>query len=136
MPEHVIGMPAHPRLRKALEKFELTVSPNIRLIAPVEYLDMIALITSAALVLTDSGGLQKEAYILRIHTVTLRDDTEWVETVSTGWNRLVGSTTKAILAGVAHALQETLSEHPDLYGDGHTSEKIISKLAELTPLSG
>lgn len=124
-----IILPAHPRLRKALSTAGLQVSPNVRLIDPVGYLDMIGLTSHARVVLTDSGGLQKEAYALGTPCVTLREETEWVETVEVGWNQLAGSDPRRIVAGLSRALNETPSDHPDLYGDGRASERIAEMLA-------
>lgn len=126
-----IVLPAHPRLRKALAGADLRISPNVRLIEPVGYLDMIGLTSNARVVLTDSGGLQKEAYALETPCVTLREETEWVETVEVGWNQLVGSDPERIVAGVRRALHETPASHPALYGDGCASERIAATLAEL-----
>jgi UDP-N-acetylglucosamine 2-epimerase len=128
-----IIVPAHPRLRAALERFNLQVSANVRLIDPIGYLEMISLTSSARLVLTDSGGLQKEAYVLQVPCVTLRLDTEWVETVNAGWNRLVGTDSDRIVNGVQQALAATPAEHPDIYGNGHAGEHIVDVLASLTP---
>lgn len=120
-----VVLPVHPRLRRALEQSGFTVSPNVRLVPPVGYLDMIGLTMSARLVLTDSGGLQKEAYILGTPCVTLREETEWTETVVLGWNRLAGAETTRIIACVNAALAGTPSEHPNVYGDGTASEQIV-----------
>ena len=86
-----VVFPVHPRTRKAIAGAGCQLGPHVQLIDPVGYLDMVALTGSARLVLTDSGGLQKEAYWLGVPCVTLRDETEWVETVESGWNTLVGS---------------------------------------------
>lgn len=122
--------PVHPRTRHALTQigFKAPQNPNLHLIEPVSYLDMVSLAQSARLILTDSGGLQKEAYWLGVPCVTLRDETEWVETVEAGWNVVVGAgTTENIIRAI-----ETFSPpaaHPDLYGDGQTAGRIIQILA-------
>lgn len=123
-----VVIPAHPRLRKALEQSDVHVPANVRIIPPVGYLDMLSLSASARLILTDSGGLQKEAYALRVPCVTMRTETEWTETVEAGWNRVVGADDAAITAGVDAALRDTPEEHPDFYGDGSASQKIIDIL--------
>ncbi|MBE2185001.1 MAG: UDP-N-acetylglucosamine 2-epimerase (non-hydrolyzing) [Anaerolineae bacterium] len=123
-----VVLPAHPRLRNALEQSDLMVSPNVRLVPPVGYLDMLGLTQSARLVLTDSGGLQKEAYILGTPCVTLREETEWVETIELGWNRLAGSDRARIIAAVEAALASAPENHPDVYGDGAASERVVNHL--------
>lgn len=83
--------PVHPRTRKFLNENDYRIPENVRLIDPVGYFDIIALEKSARMLLTDSGGMQKEAYWLKVPCITLRDETEWVETVETGWNVLTGA---------------------------------------------
>ena len=118
-----VVLPLHPRTRARLLE---DVSPRIRLIEPVGYLDMLALEDSAALIVTDSGGVQKEAYFLGKPCVTLRDSTEWTETVDAGWNVLVGSDSKRIAAAIGSFRPN--GERPDLFGDGHAAEKITALL--------
>jgi UDP-GlcNAc3NAcA epimerase len=122
--------PVHPRTRARLESFGLTVPAGIRLVEPVGYLDMLRLTSEAVLVLTDSGGLQKEAYLLETPCVTLRTETEWVETVDAGWNTVVGSTPGSIAAAGFEALKGPKPvAHPNLYGDGDAARKIATQLA-------
>ena len=90
--------PVHPRTRPLLDRLEL--SPNVHLIEPVGYLAMLQLVRNAHAVLTDSGGVQKEAYWLGTPCITLRDETEWVETLAGGWNQLVGANPDAIISAV------------------------------------
>ncbi len=97
-----VVLPVHPRLKKMLERFELSLPPTVRAIEPVGFLDLLALLEGSAVVVTDSGGLQKEAYMLRRQCVTVRDTTEWVETVTSGWNRLVEP--ESLKRAVAEAL--------------------------------
>ena len=92
-----VVFPVHPRARKVIAEADCGSEPHVHLIDPVGYLEMVALSASARLVLTDSGGLQKEAYWLGVPCVTLRDETEWVETVEAGWNTLVGADPRAIV---------------------------------------
>ena len=116
--------PVHPRTRKAIERSGCRVNCNVRLIDPVGYVEMVGLASAARLVLTDSGGLQKEAYWLRIPCVTLREDTEWVETVEVGWNKLVGSDTEKITQAVKSLAPN--GSPPSLYGDGFAAEKCVN----------
>ena len=108
-------IPLHPRTRKKLE--ELAISFNsLQLLAPVSYLDMITLAQNARVILTDSGGLQKEAYWLKVPCLTLRDETEWIETVKAGWNLIVGAQKETIVRNVQ--IFTCPEPHFPLYGDG------------------
>ncbi len=124
-----VVFPAHPRTRAALDGAAIALPPNVRLSAGVGYLDFAALASQARLVLTDSGGVQKEAYWYRVPCVTLRETTEWVETVETGWNRLAGDDPDRIVAAVRDAAPS--AAHPDLYGDGKAAERIADLLATI-----
>lgn len=119
--------PVHPRARKMITDGGFELSSHVRLIDPVGYMDMVALAGAARLILTDSGGLQKEAYWLRVPCLTLRDETEWVETVEAGWNTLVGPGTDAIVTAVRGA--RSLPTHPTLYGDGLAASRCVDLLA-------
>lgn len=112
--ETPIVMPVHPRTRKLLASRGLT--PGLTLIDPIGYLDMARLLSQSAAVFTDSGGLQKEAYFHRVPCVTLRDETEWVETIEAGWNRL--------WTGGDYAPRRDIAD----YGSGDASAKIASAL--------
>ncbi len=135
-----VVLPLHPRTRKALGAGVEAVGPAVRLIGPVAYLDMLALEDGARIVLTDSGGMQKEAYWAGVPCVTLRDRTEWVELVQTGCNRLAGADPEAILSAVADfeagdaALP--LDRPGELYGDGRSAEKVVQALVEAPPGRG
>jgi UDP-N-acetylglucosamine 2-epimerase len=126
--DRVAVFPVHPRTRLAItdHKVNLAGLSNIRFIEPLAYFDMLALIQSARKVITDSGGVQKEAYCLNIPCITLRSETEWVETLAGGWNTLVGAETSAIL----HAILQPPPSDPTLrhYGDGRASWAIASIL--------
>jgi UDP-GlcNAc3NAcA epimerase len=113
-----IIFPLHPRTRQRIEGFGLDLA-GLRTVEPLGYLDMTLLSHHAASIYTDSGGLQKEAYFHRVPCVTLRDETEWVETVEAGWNRLWRSS--------ATEAQGTISD----YGEGHTSHSIAKLLADI-----
>ena len=123
-----VVLPVHPRLRKMLGVFDLRFSENVRATDPLGYLDMIAMLDACTIVITDSGGLQKEAYMLRRPTVTVRDTTEWVETVDAGWNRLCDTAPAAFQAAVAAALEPPPAEHPDFYGTCGVGQRICDVL--------
>jgi UDP-GlcNAc3NAcA epimerase len=125
-----VVFPAHPRTSAALEAAGISLGPDVRVIPPVGYLDFAALASQARVVLTDSGGVQKEAYWYGVPCVTLRTTTEWVETLETGWNRLVGTDPDAIVAAVRETAPA--GDHPLLYGDGHASEKIADLLCTMS----
>jgi UDP-N-acetylglucosamine 2-epimerase len=118
--------PVHPRTRKAITAAGCHLASHIQLIDPLSYVDMTALTRSARLVLTDSGGLQKEAYWMGVPCVTLRDETEWVETVGCGWNRLVGSDTARIVDAVRSFAPA--GPQPMLYGDGQAAGRCVELL--------
>jgi UDP-GlcNAc3NAcA epimerase len=121
IPERVV-FPAHPRTRGRLPE----LAPNVLVVEPLGYLDMAALSSQARVILTDSGGLQKEAYWYGVPCVTARPSTEWVDTVEVGANVLVDDDPNAIVAAVAEAVLP--SSLPPLYGDGHASERVASAL--------
>jgi len=123
-----VALPLHPRTQKRAAELGIEIDGNIRVLVPQGYLDMLALQRGAACILTDSGGIQKEAYHLRVPCVTLRDETEWVETVAAGWNTVVGTDPERILAAVARRPGAD-APHPDLYGDGMTARRIVEILS-------
>jgi len=120
----------HPRTASNLEGFGLDATveatPNIKSVPPVSYIETVSLLRSAAGLLTDSGGMQKEAYFFGIPCVTLREETEWVETVELGWNRLSGADTERIVE--AASAMSVPARHPDVYGDGFAAEAIVAAL--------
>lgn len=118
--------PVHPRTRAALAEAACPSMPQVRLIDPLGYLDMVTLIGSARLVLTDSGGVQKEAYWLGVPCLTLRAETEWVETVQTGWNTLVGADPVRIVEAVRSITPP--AARPPLYGDGRAAPRCVDLL--------
>jgi UDP-N-acetylglucosamine 2-epimerase len=122
-------VPMHPRTRRRLQEFGLEPGPTLRAIDPVGYLDMLALTMNGAAVLTDSGGLQKEAYYMAVPCVTLRSETEWVETVSAGWNVLAGDPA-ALAEAVERVTAGRPSDRPQLYGDGQTAARIAAALVD------
>jgi UDP-N-acetylglucosamine 2-epimerase len=118
--------PVHPRTRRAIDRTGFRLGSHVQVIDPLGYLDMIELTRSARLVLTDSGGLQKEAYWLGIPCVTLRDETEWVETVKNGWNKLVGCDSKQILDAVMSF--QPSEPRVALYGNGGAAARCVELL--------
>ncbi|MEN6356686.1 MAG: UDP-N-acetylglucosamine 2-epimerase (non-hydrolyzing) [Armatimonadota bacterium] len=125
-----VVLPLHPRTHKALERNGLlgVAKRSLRLIEPVGYLDMVKLEKSAALIATDSGGVQKEAFFHKVPCVTLRDETEWVELVEMGWNCICVPTSADLVADTVRSMMGTVGrdEHP--YGNGDASEKIADIL--------
>jgi UDP-GlcNAc3NAcA epimerase len=124
--------PVHPRTRQALERAGLLadLASSIQVVEPLGYIEMLAMLRSARTVVTDSGGLQKEAYFVGTPCVTLRGETEWTETVSLGWNTLV--TTLSVEA-IVHAVRAARRPAPSAerpYGDGRAAERIARHLAE------
>ncbi|MGA2667121.1 MAG: UDP-N-acetylglucosamine 2-epimerase (non-hydrolyzing) [Patescibacteria group bacterium] len=121
-----IIFPVHPRTVNYLKEYKLDILishyPIIRLIKPVGFFDMIALEANASLILTDSGGVQKEAYLDYVPCVTLREQTEWIETVAAGWNRLAGTNINKIVR-LSRNFPEP-KNHPNFLGDGKSYTKI------------
>ncbi|MGB8323261.1 MAG: UDP-N-acetylglucosamine 2-epimerase (non-hydrolyzing) [Candidatus Acidiferrum sp.] len=124
--QQLVVFAVHPRTRRAIESVNYQFNANVRLIEPVGYLDMVSLSDGATLILTDSGGLQKEAYWLAVPCITLREQTEWVETIETGWNTLVGCDSEKIVQAVCSFAPPTL--HPALYGDGCAAARCVELL--------
>jgi UDP-N-acetylglucosamine 2-epimerase (non-hydrolysing)/UDP-GlcNAc3NAcA epimerase len=124
----------HPRTRDRLERAGLldglTASGQVVLAPPLPYLEFTALMCNARAVLTDSGGLQKEAYLAGVPCVTLRGSTEWTETVEHGWNVLVDLDRGAALAALE---QDPPSARPELYGDGHAGDRVVAALTLHVP---
>ncbi|HEY8647195.1 MAG TPA: UDP-N-acetylglucosamine 2-epimerase, partial [Gaiellaceae bacterium] len=116
--------PVHPRTRHALDEHKIELPDNVQALEPLGYLEMLALLVAADAVVTDSGGLQKEAYWLRVPCVTVRPSTEWVDTVAAGANTLVEP------PSLAAALEQARypADAPELYGDGHAAERVAASL--------
>lgn len=126
--------PVHPRTRKNLDEFGLAADiagmTNVRMVDPLPYVEMNGLLQNATALLTDSGGMQKEAYFFGVPCVTLRDETEWVETVESGWNALVGADATRLVAAVTSSRPS--GDRPDFYGDGHAAEAIVAALEDMS----
>ncbi|MCY1166715.1 UDP-2,3-diacetamido-2,3-dideoxy-D-glucuronate 2-epimerase [compost metagenome] len=117
----------HPRTRKLLAEQGLAGALGaVKVVDPVSFLDMVRLEQSAQAIVTDSGGVQKEAYFFGVPCLTTRDETEWVETVDSGWNRLVGADAATITS--AYAALQRPAARPLLYGDGHAADRILDLL--------
>jgi UDP-GlcNAc3NAcA epimerase len=126
--EKQVILPLHPRTKKIIEDLKLNTD-RLTLIDPVGYLEMVWLIDHCKLVMTDSGGLQKEAYFFEKPCITLRDETEWVELVENGFNILAGANQEKIIDTYKnHTSHFTLHTSLNLYGDGTASRKIIEEL--------
>jgi UDP-GlcNAc3NAcA epimerase len=116
-------LPLHPRTKSKLEGIQF--NDNIKIIEPVSYLEMILLLKNSSKVLTDSGGLQKEAYFMQKPCITLRDETEWIETLNGNWNFIVGTDRNLIIEKIS---VNTFDEQGEYYGDGKAGEKIVKAL--------
>jgi UDP-GlcNAc3NAcA epimerase len=123
--ERRVIFPLHPRTRKSIETWNLEVPANVEMREPVTYTEMLVLERDAVAIATDSGGVQREAYTWGVPCITMREETEWIETVSTGWNTLVGVDAEKFRAALAKP--EPVDRSP-IFGDGHAAERI----AELT----
>lgn len=131
-----VVFPVHPRTRAAAQRFGINLEARgVRVVEPVGYLDMVMLEKHARLVVTDSGGVQKEAFFCRVPCVTLRQETEWTELVELGANRLVPPTDgEAVAAGIAGSVGAGTAGPADAkpYGDGHAAERVVDILARLS----
>lgn len=141
--EEPIILPVHPRTRQRIVEFGLgnpqsfdyaqdkSATRNPKLIEPVGYLDMLVLEQNARLILTDSGGMQKEAYFFGVPCVTLRPETEWVETVEAGWNVVVGASGAQIVSAV-NGRKSPKGTPPAVFGDGQAAERIVGLITRRT----
>jgi UDP-GlcNAc3NAcA epimerase len=127
--EETVVFPLHPRTATAIEKQGHRLGGHVHPRPPLGYLDFAALASQARVILTDSGGVQKEAYWYGVPCVTLRENTESVETVGLGWNRLVGSDPERIVEEARAA--RAPAQHPPLYGDGHAADSIADLICTI-----
>jgi len=121
-------LPLHPRTRARLASFGVPLPANVRIIDPVGYLDMVMLEKHAALVATDSGGVQKEAFFHRVPCVTLRNETEWVELLTAGWNRLVPPVAEPEIAAAIDEAIGSTGKDVQPYGAGNAATLIAARL--------
>jgi UDP-N-acetylglucosamine 2-epimerase (non-hydrolysing) len=130
--EAPVIFPAHPRTRKKFAEYGIAPAANVSVVEPLPYFDMLAALAGARAVLTDSGGVQKEAYILKVPCVTLRENTEWVETIEDGWNVLVGADADRIVlaAGKANGAHR---RHDARFGDGHAAARMAAIISAFEP---
>jgi UDP-N-acetylglucosamine 2-epimerase len=126
-----VVFPVHPRTRQRIAQFGISLPESgigkLALIDPVGYLDILVLEKNSRLILTDSGGMQKEAYFFAVPCLTLREETEWVETIDAGWNRLVGADQSAIVQSAVE-FHPPVGSPPPLFGDGQAAAKIVAAL--------
>ncbi len=125
--ETPVVLPLHPRTKKILKNLNINTS-NINIIEPVGYLQMVWLLKNSKMVMTDSGGLQKEAFFFKKPCITLRDETEWVELVENGFNKIVGANREKILKAYQEMKDINLDFSKDLYGGGKASKIIVKEL--------
>ncbi|ABE52899.1 non-hydrolyzing UDP-N-acetylglucosamine 2-epimerase [Methanococcoides burtonii] len=130
--DDLVVFPVHPRTKKLLKEYNLydKLASSVKLIEPVGFLDFIKLMNNSKMILTDSGGIQKEAYILKIPCITLRENTEWMETVEDGWNVLVG-VDKSRIVNAIDELNPVSKNHDDRFGNGTASKKIILEIDDV-----
>jgi UDP-N-acetylglucosamine 2-epimerase len=126
-----VVLPLHPRTRHSIEGTHAAVKSlmaALTLIEPTGYIDMLGLERSARAIVTDSGGVQKEAFMFNVPCITVRDETEWVETVDAGANTLTGARTADIVTAIRHAFRPA-APFPPLYGDGHAADAVVANMA-------
>jgi UDP-GlcNAc3NAcA epimerase len=121
-----IVFPVHPRTQAALKRLEVQLNEHVRRVEPVGYFDMMVLEENARLIATDSGGVQREAYLHQVPCLTLRAETEWVETVAAGWNLLVDVVPDQVVEAWTTFVPS--GQHPAIFGDGKAGERIVQVL--------
>jgi UDP-GlcNAc3NAcA epimerase len=127
VPKKVV-LPLHPRTKNKIKDYGYVFPDNVIVVEPLGYLDMLELMQHSVAILTDSGGIQKEAYYLNVPCITLRDESEWVETAEVGWNFIVGADKNKFNQAFQELDNVRTKSHPFLYGDGRTAEKIVEIL--------
>lgn len=131
--KQTVVLPLHPRTSLFIKKYGLdkiiNSNKHLIIIEPVSFIDMIALEKSAKLIITDSGGIQKEAYFHKVPCITLRDETEWIETVEKGWNQIVGADENKMISAISKASKGSIIED---YGKGDTAKRILTHILQFT----
>jgi UDP-GlcNAc3NAcA epimerase len=132
--DYPIIFPAHPRIKIILGSININISKKIHIIEPLGYLETIHHIKNAKMVLTDSGGVQKEAYLLKVPCLTLRNETEWINTVKQGWNFIVGFDKNLFTSSYETAINMDLdlTPHPSIFGNGNAAEVILKEIMSYT----
>jgi UDP-N-acetylglucosamine 2-epimerase len=132
-PECPFIAPLHPRTKNAVHEMggDGLGGPHVRILSPISYLDMIRLETEAKVILTDSGGVQKEAYFARTPCITLREETEWVELVEHGHNVIAGHDSESICEAFGVMLERSIVSDKELYGGGHAGERIVNTIGSI-----
>jgi len=128
MIEAQVVLPLHPRTAKSMKDFQLSFPENLKIIQPIGYLDMLELESHAEMILTDSGGVQKEAYFHKKPCITLREETEWVELVHAGVNFIVGLDIDRVQAAVSQIKASELDFSQNLYGDGFSADRMVDRI--------
>ncbi|MDP4177084.1 MAG: UDP-N-acetylglucosamine 2-epimerase (non-hydrolyzing) [Bacillota bacterium] len=123
-----IVLPLHPRTKRYMADYNLKFMDNIKVIEPVGYLDMISLEEHAAKIVTDSGGVQKEAFFMKKPCITMRDETEWIETVENGWNTIVSTDSNKILDAIINFFPK--NNQNNIFGDGNAASKIVDIISK------
>jgi UDP-N-acetylglucosamine 2-epimerase len=126
MVSETVIIPLHPRTQKVLKGINILLQGHIQILEPVGYFDMLTLEENARLIATDSGGVQREAYYMKVPCLTLRDETEWVATVETGWNKIVGAD-QELIKNEWFGFTAPV-DHPPIYGNGTTAKQIAEIL--------
>jgi len=131
--EALVVLPLHPRTKKVMNRYHLLPERDrVKLIDPVSYFNMLVLEKHARAILTDSGGVQKEAYWFKVPCLTLRDETEWVETVKSGWNVVVGTEVRRILDGLKHIeTKKQFKNKKEYFGDAKAGQKIVQVILKI-----
>ncbi len=128
--EDKIVLPLHPRTQKYITDYGISLGENVKIIDPVGYLDMVRLESACKKIVTDSGGVQKEAFFLAKPCITMRDETEWVETVENGWNIIVGADENKIVEAIKNF--NPTSERKSYFGDGDAAQKMVEIINQFT----